>query len=472
MTLPHTLACEYFDLLHRSSVAHQFARYALGLTYESLPGDVVHQAKRSVLDALGCAIAARQAPGRPICEALIRDLGGPEEATVFGSGLRASAPGATLVNSFLICFLDHNDVGGGGHNSAAVAGTLAVSEREKAGGRDFLTSLVVSYELGARVAEAIQAPSLEDRGWNYDLRAGLSMPPTLGRLMGLGEGQIANAVGICASHCLPLGILDCHREENTMAKNLTFGFAAYQAILACLLAKQGFTGPVRVVEGDSGIRQTILGGEMDLERMVDFSGWRILRTWHKTPRANPTLFWHASATLALVTEHDLKPEAIAAVKITTNPRVWNHTTPLAKKYPRNAESANHSAFFANAIAIKERSLGPGSFVPEKFTDPVVLDLIDRIAVEADPSLPKYAGVSEITTKDGRRLRQAAGIPHGVIDDPLTDGEIEEKFREMARGALPERQAGEIVQTVWNLQDLGDMRELAALMVFADGTSLR
>jgi 2-methylcitrate dehydratase len=452
------------------SIAHQFARYALGLTYETLPGDVVHQAKRSLLDALGCAIAARHAPGRPMCEALARDLGGPEEATLFGSGLRTTAPSAALANTFLICYLDHNDVGGGGHNSAAVAGTLAVAEREKAPGRDFLTALVVSYELGARVAEAIPPPSLEDRGWNYDVRAGLTMPPTVGRLMGLDEVQIANAIGICASHALPLGILDCHREENTMAKNVTFGFGAYQAILACLLARRGFTGPVRVVEGDSGIRHTMLQGEMDLERLVDFSGWRILRTWHKTPRANPTLFWHASATLDLVTEHDLRPEAIAAVKITTNPRVWNHTTPLAKRYPRSPESANHSAFFANAIAIKERSLGPASFGPEKLRDPVVLALIERITVEADPGLPRYAGASEITTKDGRRLRKATGTPHGVIEDPLTDRELEEKFREMARGALSEKQAAELIRMVWSVERVADMRDLSALMVFDGGPS--
>ena len=384
---------------------------------------------------------------------------------MFGSGLRTSALNATLVNTFLICFLDNNDVGGGGHNSSAVAATLAIAERQKAGGRDFLTSLVISYELGTRVAESIKEPNLEDRGWNYDARAGLSMPPTVGRLMGLSEEQVANAIGICASHSLPLGILDCHREENTMTKNLTFGFVAYDAILSCMLAKRGFTGPIRVVEGDSGVCQTILKGEMDLERLTDFSGWRILRTWHKTLSANPTLFWHASATLSIVTENDLKPGEIASVRILVPPRVWNHTTTQSKKYPRNAESANHSAFFANAIAIKERRFGPDSFSPEKFTDPVVLNLIERITVEPDPSMPKYGGTSEIRTKDGRRFEKKADVPHGVLEDPLTDEEIEDKFKTMAERYLNNRQMEKLVETVWNAEKLDDMGKLAALMVF-------
>ena len=90
------------------------------------------------------------------------------------------------------------------------------------------------------------------------------MPPALGRLMGLSEAEIAHAIGICTSHALPLGILDADQEENSMTKNLRFGFVAYHAVLACMLAKRGFTGPVRVIEGDAGFRQVVLDGDMDL----------------------------------------------------------------------------------------------------------------------------------------------------------------------------------------------------------------
>ncbi len=467
MTLARDLAWQNLELTYRSSIAYQFARYALGLNYESLPQDVVHQAKRCLLDALGCAIGAYKAPGRPICEAVVQELGGPEEATVFGSGLRTSAPNATIVNSFLVRYLDYNDWGGGGHNSDSISAILAVSEREKASGRDFLTSLVISYELGARVTESVTGSSLADKGWLSDIRGGLNVPPTLGKLMGLNEEQIANAIGICASRCFSLGILDAHREENAMIKNLRFGFIAYDAILACMLAKKGFTGPVRVVEGDSGFRQVILQGEMDLERLVDFSGWRILRTWHKCLCANATTIGHVLATLAIVKEHDLKPEDIEAVRIKTCLRESRHTTTPSKKYPRNGESADHSAFYANAIAIKERAFGPEAFEPEKFTDPVVLDLIERITVEADPSMPEFGhqGISEITTKDGRWFQNRVDIPHGLGDDPFTDGELEDKFREMAIKYMGEEQIKKIFDTIWNVESLDNMSDLTRLMVF-------
>jgi 2-methylcitrate dehydratase len=467
MTFQRDLAWQLLDLVHRSSVAYQFARYALRLNYDMLPQEVVHQAKRCLLDALGCAIGAYHAPGRPICEEVVKELGGPEEATVFCSGLRTSAPSATLVNSFLVRFLDYNDLGGGGHNSDAIPAILAVAEREGCNGRDLLTSLVISYELGARVRDAVIGPTLEDRGWTPDIRGGLNMPPALGKLMGLDEDQIANAIGICASHSLPLGILDAHREEYTMTKNLRFGFVAYNAILSCMMAKRGFTGPVRVVEGGSGICQVLTQGEMDMERLVDFSGWRILQTRHKALCANATSHGHIFATLAIVKEHDLKPEDIASVTIKAGLREWRHTTTPAKKYPRNAESADHSAFYANAIAIKERHFGPNSFEPEKFTDPVVLELIEKMTVEHDPTMPErgYQGAAEIVTKDGRRFEKRIEVPHGLGDDPLTDEELEEKFREMASKYMGEDQIRRLFDTVWNVERLEDIGRLMGLMVF-------
>ena len=155
------------------------------------------------------------------------------------------------------------------------------------------------------------------------------------------------------------------------------------------------------------------------------------------------------------------------MRIKTTLRESRHTTTSSKKYPRNAESADHSAFYANAIAIKERAFGPQSFKPEKFTDPVVLDLIERITVEPDPSMPVYGyqGMSEITTKDGRWFQKRVDTPHGLGDDPLTDGELEDKFREMAAKYMGEKQIQKVFDTVWNVESLDDMSNLMRLIVF-------
>lgn len=468
MTFQRDLAWESLDHMYRSSISYQFARYALGLKYELIAPEAVHQVKRSILDTLGCAIGAYEAPGREMCERAVKVLGGTPEATVFCSGMRASVLNTTLVNSFLVRFLDFNDAGGGGHNSDCMSSILAVAERAKASGKDFMTSVIVSYELGQRVREsATHHFSLESKGWLGDTRGGLSMPPALGRLMGLNADQIANAIGICASHSLPLGVLDAHNEEATMSKNLRFGMICYDAILSCTLAKEGFTGPIRVVEGDSGVRQVIYQGEMDLNRMTDFSGWRIIKTRHKSLPANYVTQGHVALTIAIVKENDLKPDDIAAVKITAGAREKDHTTFIAKKYPRNAESADHSAHYANAIAIKERALGPDQYSPEKFTDPVVQDLIEKITVVSDPKLPNstYAVTSQITTKDGRCFEKHSEVPKGHYDDPMTDADIEDKVRLMASKYMPEKQIKTIIDSVWNLEKMDDIGTLVKLMIF-------
>lgn len=468
MTLQRDLVWENLDLAYRASVSYQYARYALRLKYELLPDEVIHAAKRCLLDTLGCAIGASDAPGRPMVENVVKAIGGTEESTVFGSGLRTSALNATLVNSFLVRYLDCNDLGGGGHNSDSISAILAIAEREKVTGKDLLTSIVIAYELGARFAEC-RGPNVGfDLGdFNGDLRGGLTMPPALGKMMKLDEDQIANAIGICASHSHPLGILDTDHEENTMTKNLRFGRVAYDAILSCLLAKQGFTGPIRIVEGEKGIKEALFKGDMDIERLIDFSGWRILKTGYKALCANLSTQGHVSATLAIVRENDLKPEDIVSVHLSAGARENRHCTSLPKKYPRNAETADHSAFYANAIAIKERQFGPAAFAPEKFTDPVVLDLIEKITIEYDPSFPEhgYSGGSKIMTKDGRKFTKRVDHIHGFEEDPMTDKDLEDKFRGLAAPYISEQNMQRIFKTVWNLEKTNVLSDLMKLIVY-------
>jgi 2-methylcitrate dehydratase len=232
-----------------------------------------------------------------------------------------------------------------------------------------------------------------------------------------------------------------------------------------MLAKRGFTGPVRVVESEAGVRAVVARGEMDLARLTDFSGWRILNGRFKAMPTNATTAAHVFATLALVEEHDLKPEDIAAVHIRASVREARHTTTPAKKYPRNAESADHSAFYANALAIKERAFGPSSIEPEKFTDPVVLCLIEKMTVTGDATFTHYQGAAEIVTRDGRRLHKRVDVPHGVGNDPLSDAELETKFRELASPYMSEAQASVLVEACWRTETLEDVGQLAKLMVF-------
>jgi len=452
----------------KSSVAYQYARYALAMEHDMIPSAVLHAAKRSLLDTLGVAIGAFDAPGFPMMYRLARGNGGPGEATVFGSGFRATAGYATLANSFLVRFLDYNDCGGGGHNSDSIPCILAVSEKYQKSGRDFLTAVILSYELGSRFCSGALLPFYA-QDFIMDIRCGVTLPPPVGRLMGMNAMQIANAIGVCASHSLPLGILDTNREANYNVKNLRVGFVARDAIDACLLAEQGFTGPVRIVEGEHGLCDVVLKGQADLEKMVNFSGWRMLDVRYKDMCCNANSMGHVMATLQNVIENDIHYEDVEAIKVVTGMHESRHTTSLWKKYPLNAETADHSAFFTNAVAIKERRYDVQSMHSDHFTDPDIIALIDKMQVIGDPALPEYGfvGISEITVKDGRTFIKRVEKPHGFGDDPHTDRELEQKFRSMACRYFSDAHIDRLIDMVWNVETLPTMEPLVQMMILKD-----
>ncbi len=476
MSIARELTLRNLDHLYQSSISHQLASYGLSLNYGLLPQDVVHEAKRYLLNTLASAIGAYEGPGRPMLEAVAKKLGGLEEATVFGSGLRTTAVSAALINAYLVNLLDYSDTGtwGQGHDSDSLSSIVAVAEREKSSGRDLLTSLVINNELGARYGQAKKAASPAGDNWQTTVKAGLILPPALGRLMGLNEEQIANAIGLCASQNLPLRVLDTATEDTSMGKSTCFGFAASNAVFCCMLAQEGFTGPARVVEGESGLNDAIFQGKMALDKLVDFSGWRILRSRQMRFPGNAAIQGQLMATLDIVKENDLKPEDIAAVqfKASVGSMALNHTSSAIKRYPRTAEGANHSTFYLNAIAIKERDVGINAFEPKNFTDPVILGLIDKMSIEIDPSFSKnsQSAASEITTKDGRKLQKRLDIAGNYGFTPLTDKEIEEKFRKMAVKYMDENQIKKIFDAVWNAEKLDDTSQLVKLLVFPSSRS--
>ncbi len=457
---------EELDRQYETSCCAQIARHALKVSFADLPPDVVHHAKRNLLDGLGCAIGGFKAPGRAACEATALALGGPPEATIFGSGLKTGASSATLVNSFMLRFLEYNDIGGGNHNEEAIPALFAVAEAHRRSGADFLTALVISYEIGARVILAAQggASAYDRHGWSTDARGGINMPPAIARLMGLSVSQAAHAIAICTSRGIPLGILDADGEENSMAKNLRFGAITRDAILACTLAKNDFTGPLRVIEGEGGYQRSVMCGEMDLSALTDFSGWKIRDTRHKTLCVNGSTHGHVFATIAIVTEHDLRPADIERVIIGASAREARHTTAIAKKYPRNAETADHSAYYANAFAIKHRGFGPSSADPIHFTDPEIVELIERIEVHADPQLPPRGrgGVSEIHTRDGRVFRKHCE----ALVDEQSDAVLEAKFREMAEEAMQRAAVDALIDAIWTVDRAPNLDNLAKMMTFA------
>ena len=457
-------------------LARELAKYARDLTYPDLPPDVIHHTKRVLLDTLGCAIGASGSESSRAIEAYIRESGHPGEATVFGSGLKTSSLNATLANGAMVRYLDYNDTAfiiqgetyrTGYHPSEVIPPILALAERQHLSGRDAITAIVLGYDLSLSFLESVTGPGMEKRGWNGDTRGAYIMPLVAGKLLGLNETQMENAVGIAGSCHAVLGILDTPAEEYTMTKNIRFPTMAYAGIMAAMLAQRGFTGPTTIIEGHDGFTETIMGGEYDPNKIVPQKGkFAIRETCIKSIIADFSSHGHLTATLKLVREYDIRPENIAEIRVTTSKRCAEHTGDPIKKYPKNKETADHSSYYLTAIAIIDRQIGPDQFSPERYQDPRVRELIEKVILQGDPNLDKVrpAGISEIITKQGERFQCRVDYPRGHARNPMADEEIIEKFKSMAKRHMTDSQIEKIIHTVFELDKLDDIGKLNRLLV--------
>jgi 2-methylcitrate dehydratase len=459
------------------SVAEQWAQYALSLKWEEIPKEVVHQAKKLYLDTLACAVGGYDSEVVKVLHRVAEgDLRGSQEATLIGSGTRTTSLNALLINGAMVRYLDANDVSvGGAHDSEVIPAVLAVGERESASGKEILLSSIIGYELAARFMLAVQGGGsvgayfkMEKKGWNGDLRAGFVMPAVFGRLLGLNSEQIANAIGIAGSRSFLLGIIDAAEEENTLAKNIRFPFTAHMALFTTYMAGKGLTGPRRVIEGERGFKQSFCG-DLDLEKMVAFDdGWMIMQAGTKAFCACYSTHGQLRATVDLAKEIDLKPEQVEAIKIVTSPRSFWHTgNPDTRRRVYNKETADHSSYYVNAIAILERAVGPEHYTPTLYQNPRVLDLMDRITIEADDRYTAiYPGSRvEILTKDGTLYIKEVKHPRGHRLNPMDDSEIEEKFHQMARPYMDKGQRREIIAAVYEMDCLDNIGKLLELFRF-------
>ncbi len=460
------------------SISRQLAEYCIDFKFNDLPEDVIHQAKRVLLDTIGCAIGGYTSEASRIVLETIKELTGPREATVIGSGLVTSCLNAALVNGTMVRFLDYNDTAfiiqeetyrTGYHPSEIIPSILALCEREHISGKDVIASIVLGYDLSLAFLEGVVGSGIEKRGWNGDTRGIYIVPLVAGKILGLSIDQIENAVGIAGSCHAVLGILDNPSEEYTMTKNIRFPMMAYNGLLAVALAQKGFTGPKAVIEGHGGFIEAITDNQYDIAKLQHLEGKFAIRDiCLKSIIADYSSHGHLTATLNLVKQYDIRPEDIAEVIITTSQRCAEHTGDPIKKHPHNKETADHSSYYLTAIAILDRQIGPDQFQPQKYEDPLVRELIGKVVIQGEPSLDtaRPAGISQIKTKQGNTYTLRVDNPRGHARNPMTDDEVISKFGSMASKHMSNQQINEIISTVFNVQELDDIGKLCKLLVFS------
>src|SRR6266436_2171794 len=453
----------------KETITATMSRWAAGLEYKQLSQDAVYQAKRFLLDSVGCALGGYQQHDVVIALEVLKEIAGRRPATVIGTGQKMDAVSASLANALMIRCMDYNDIywkQDPSHPSDIFPAAMACCERAKSDGKELIVGFVLGHEFEMRFCEAA-FPGIRERGWHHATLTAFVSPIVAGRALHLGWEQIRHAVGISASRHATLGAVTAGKL--TMMKNTVDPMATQSGVLAALMAERGYTGPEHVVDGKEGLTHCF-GPSWKLNLLTDGLGesWRITQCGMKAFPTEALTHTPISAVLDIVKSNDLKPEQVEKVQIRSLARAADILSDPSKYDPHTKETADHSLPYVIAAALAERQVTPVQFTMEKIMDPTIRAQLKKVEVVADPEIEKVFPalqrvIVNITTTDGRTFSKQLDYPKGDPRNPLSDAEIEEKFSALAEGVLSKSAQKKLVDAIWNLEKVGSVSKLMTLM---------
>lgn len=429
------------------------AKYIIEETWDHLPQAVQQQARLCTLDLLGAIIAGSRTRVSKIMAAQACAHWPGDAATILLFGARASLPGAVLANAFTANAIDIDD---GyrtikGHPGAVVfPAVLAAAEKEEAGGREFLTALVVAYEVAIRAGIAWHHYYAEYHGsgsWGS-----LGAAAGTARILGSGEDEIINALGAAEYHAPIMPMMRCI-DYPAMPKD-GIGWGSMVGTVSTLLAGAGFTGIPSLL----GLRE--------YRHLVDSLGreYKLLNLYFKPYACCRWAQPAVGAALKMRKQYNLDPQNIERIVV----RTFEAATKLWLKHPRNTEEAQYNMAYPIAAALLEGEVGPGQVLDENLGNRFVREIASRVVALKDDNLDqefpeKCLCLLELVLKDGRVLKSGVGRAPGDLENPLGISGIERKFKWLAAPVLGARNAEKIMELVWLLDKTDCIRHLVDLL---------
>lgn len=448
-------------------VAQQLADYVDSVNYQVIPENVIHETKKRIIDSLGCAIGAFNAEpvkiSRKIAESARDSLG----ATLFGTRTRTTPDLSAFVNGIMVRYFDYNDTylsKEPAHPSDNIAPCFSVAEAESASGKDLLLSIVLAFEIQCRLCDLAD---LRHRGWDHVCYGLASTALAAGMLMDLNTKKMVEAVNLALnSH---IAMRQVRAGKLSMWKGCSFANAARNGVFSAMLAREGMTGPSPIFEGEMGFFKQVSGPfQIDTN---DFGGkngtFKIAETYLKFFPAeihSQSAIWAALETRKGIDDLD----DIVSVEIASHEAGYTILGNDPEKWtPMTKETADHSLPYIVAMALIEGRIDNLTYSEKKFRDPKTLVFLKKITVVEDKELSaRYpeAVANRITVKlsSGRVVSKQVDYHKGHPKNPMSDEEVEEKFRRLTKHNLVNRQATKILNNIWDLDRVKDVGKAIAL----------
>ncbi|HWJ03428.1 MAG TPA: MmgE/PrpD family protein, partial [Verrucomicrobiae bacterium] len=443
------------------TISRALAQYIVKANYADFPAEVIEAGKGAFLDWLGSAFAgADKEPGK-IVLALVEELGGNPEATLLSTGRKSSSVNAALLNGAISHTVELDDVHKASilHAGAAVIpAALAAAEKVGADGKSLLEGIVVGFEVGIRIGEAVTPAHYYY--WHTTGTVGtFGAAAAAGKILGLSEDELVHTLGTAGTQAAGLWEF---LYDGAMSKHLHPGKACMNGLLSALLAKKGFTGASRILEGEKGfIRAT--ANDFDLNKITDGLGlgYKILENCYKIHSSCRHTHHAVDIVLDLAKKHNLKPENVQKVVVKTYPIAIDVTGNFA---PNSLYAAKFSLPFCVSLALKAGKAGINEFNLENLHDPEIRDLIAKTELVEDVAITalypeRWPAEVEITDLDGNTFKGRTDYPLGDPENQVSTQQLEDKFTELAAFHYGAEKINNIIAGVRKLEQVTDLSAL-------------
>jgi 2-methylcitrate dehydratase len=432
------------------------------LSASALSARVLHEAKRLVVDSVGCAIGAIEAPPARVGRALAGEVTSDGfSATAIGVPRRTTVEMATFANGIMVRYLDFNDMyfsptGAGGHPSDLIPGVLATGEAMGASGREVLLATVIAYEVNGALAGAVW---LRERGWDQGFNIVAASAMAAGKLLGLSRDELGHALSLAVTPNIP--VRQTRVGELSMWKGCATANAARNGVFAARLASKGVTGPPNPFEGRAGIWEQVTG-PFELAFAVQPESYVIERISTKFRPAE----YNSQGPLDLIVSmrNRVQAEDIERMEVETYYLTFDEIGDRAKQPekwdPRTRETADHSLAYMLAVALVDGDVGLDSFTPQRVADPALRPLMNRISIAENPDFSTRFPAElmcriTIQTKSGAVVDGEIAYPKGHRLNRMSDDEINLKFDGLVgrRGQADAELSRAVRSSLWELEKL-------------------
>lgn len=432
--------------------------YACNLSYEDLPPEVIHQVKRTVADTLGCAVGGYLSEPAKVARKLAGDITSGTPSRILGTNDYSSLDMAGFANGVMVRYLDCNDSyfsPGGGHPSDMIPAALAVADSVEAGGKALITAIALAYEAFCRIAD--QVP---DNQWDQGVLSVIGAACAAGKVLGLDEEQMGHAISLAVVPNVPLRVT--RMGELSMWKGCAAAAATRSGIFAAQLAAEGMTGPFEPFEGRKGLWEQAIGYPVEIEAMGDDEEpFRIVDTIFKFYPSQ--IHTQAPIDLAIQLHERVQPDDIASIKIQSyNSAVSSASTEPEKWDPKTRETADHSIPFLTAVGLRDGSVTPATFAPDRIADAGLRTIINKMRIDENPEFTErypeqYNCRIEVIKSNGQTEVASTSYPKGHGKNPLSDAEVDGKFKRLACPTITEQQCEQALELIWSLENLPNLR---------------